>query len=97
MQRVPQSDASFERSSDLLVDVERSLECKSITFQNRHIAFSYLANHGGTYKARDLVSKRWPPHSAGAINRISDDVLSLMVRHANGRCRCPVVASGQST
>ena len=87
VQRVPQSDASFERSSDLLVDVEQSLGCKSITFQNRMIAFAYLS-HGGTYKARDLIAKKWPPHSAGAINRISDDVLSLMVRHANGRCRC---------
>ena len=77
-------------SSSMFVDTEKAIRCRDIKFEDQEIAFSYFANHGGTYKARDLVSKKWSPLSAGSINRISDTVLSLMVRHANGRCRCLV-------
>ena len=75
-------------SSSMFVDTEKALRCCDIKFEDQEIAFSYLANHGGTYRARDLVSKKWSPLSAGSINRIACDVLSLMVAHAAGRCRC---------
>lgn len=87
VQRVPQHEGGFENSSSLLCDVELSLRCKSITFENASLTFAYLT-HGGTYRARDLIAKKWPPHSAGAIARIASDCLDAMVRHCAGRCHC---------
>ena len=98
VQRVPQSDASFETSSNLYLDAELALRCPSIgaredgtrfasAFECQEITFAYLT-HGGTYRARDLIAKKWPPHSAGAIHRIADETLLAMVRHCGGRCKC---------
>ena len=87
VQRVPQNHASFERSSDLLADVELALRCRSIPFSDASLTFAYLT-HGGTYKARDLMAKKWPPYTGSQINRIASDVLDAMVRHCSGRCPC---------
>ena len=87
VQRVPQHEGGFENSSSLLCDVELSLRCKAIRFEHQEITFAYLT-HGGTYRARDLIAKKWPPHSAGAIHRIADETLLAMVRHCAGRCPC---------
>lgn len=87
VQRVPQHEGGFENSSSLLCDVELSLRCKSIPFADASLTFGYLT-HGGTYKARDLMAKKWPPYTGSQINRIASDVLDAMVRHCGGRCAC---------
>ena len=83
-QRVPQTAASFENSSDLRCDAEIALrKCSSVSFQDAMVTFEYLSSGGG-YRARKIVGKRWGMHGS-MIHAISVRTLDRMVEYLTGK------------
>jgi len=86
VQRAPQTEGPFERSSDLRVDFELAIRCRRITFADQEITFATLTNGADLYSRED-VGRRWGM-SAGRVNSITKSVVERMVRHCSGRCGC---------
>lgn len=83
VQRVPQSEAGWERPSDLRCDAEVALRrCSSIPFEHAMITFQVLSS-GGKFRDRKRIAERFGILPS-EVKKIEERTLVSMVRFLNG-------------